>query len=255
MSTDAMPASPTASAEPASWPVLSRNERRVLGVLIEKAKTTPDSYPLTLHALITGCNQKHNREPVLSLSDVDVEEAVAALKKHGLVQQITGSGRTDKYRHVVYDAWKVEKVQLAILGELLLRGPQTEGQLRGRASRMEPIPDLDQLRAPLRMLSERRLVVYLTPEGRRGTIVTHGFHGSDELKRLKEQAGAEFDATPAPAVSVSSEPSRSNGGLERRLEAVERELAALRSEVQRLAARLDAPPPLAPELTADAKMY
>ena len=65
------------------------------------------------------------------------------------MQQITGSGRTDKYRHAVYDVWKVDKVQVAILGELLLRGPQTEGELRGRASRMEPIADLDQLRAQL----------------------------------------------------------------------------------------------------------
>ena len=76
----------------------------------------------------------------------------------------------------MYDAWKVGKVEAALLTELLLRGPQTEGELRGRASRMEPIEDLESLRALLKPLAERRLVVYLTPQGRRGTVLTHGFH-------------------------------------------------------------------------------
>jgi uncharacterized protein YceH (UPF0502 family) len=92
---------------------------------------------------------------------------------------------------VAYEAWKVDKVELTVLAELLLRGAQTEGELRGRASRMEPIDDLDQLRAVLKRLAERRLVVYLTPEGRRGTVLTHGFHATGELERLRAQhAGA-----------------------------------------------------------------
>jgi len=240
----------TDSAAPtAAWPVLQPNERRVLGVLVEKAKTTPDAYPLTLNALVTGCNQKNNRDPVTSLDEVDVEQAVAALKKLGLVQQITGSGRTDKYRHVVYDAWKVDKVQLAILAELLLRGPQTEGELRGRASRMEPIPDLEQLRTQLKALSERGLVVYLSPEGRRGTIVTHGFHAPEELQRQRLRAEV-ADGSSSEAVDhrPASAP-RSASLLESRVDALERELATLKGALAALEARLTAA-----GLTAPSKM-
>src|SRR5262249_14942459 len=132
------------AAPSAAWPVLSFHERRVLGVLVEKAKTTPDIYPLSLNALVTGCNQKSNREPVLNLSDAEVEEALANCQKKGLVVKITG-GRVERWRHTLYESWHVDKVELAILAELLLRGPQTEGELRARASRMESIADLDAL--------------------------------------------------------------------------------------------------------------
>src|SRR5205085_1668787 len=134
-------ASPAASA----WPVLSLHERRVLGVLVEKAKTTPDTYPLSLNALVAGCNQKSNRDPLLDLTDDDAEQALADCQKKGLATKIIG-GRVVRYRHYLYEAWKVEKVALAVLAELLLRGPQTERELRGRASRMAPIDDVEALR-------------------------------------------------------------------------------------------------------------
>src|SRR6516225_7304859 len=151
---------------PAAWPVLSPLERRVLGVLVEKAKSTPDIYPLSLNSLVTGCNQKSNRDPILNVSDLEVEEALASVQKKGLAVKITG-GRVERWRHILYEAWHVEKVELAVLAELLLRGPQTEGELRARASRMEPIADLEALRAVLRPLTQRRLIIYLMPEGRR----------------------------------------------------------------------------------------
>src|SRR5207302_2767284 len=170
------PDSPSAPAPaPVAWPVLSVHERRVLGVLVEKAKTTPDAYPLSVNALVTGSNQKSNRDPLLNLSEVEMEEALVRCQKKNLAIKITG-GRVVRWRHSLYEAWHADKVELAVLAELLLRGAQTEGELRGRASRMEPIDDLDALRAVLRNLVERRLVVYLTPEGRRGTTLTHGFH-------------------------------------------------------------------------------
>src|SRR5262245_53337263 len=128
-----------------SWPVLSLPERRVLGVLIEKQKSTPDAYPMSLNALVTGCNQKSNRDPVTDYEDFEVEEALRDGQKKGLVIKIEGSGRVEKWRHNLYDAWKADKTEMAVLAELLLRGPQTEGELRGRASRMEPIEDLDAL--------------------------------------------------------------------------------------------------------------
>src|SRR6476659_6652589 len=119
------------------WPVLDAKARRVLGVLIEKAKTTPDAYPLTLNALVTGCNQKSNRDPIMELDEADVEETLRGLKAHAIVVKVFG-GRSERWRHLLYETWNVDKLELAILGELLLRGPQSEGDLRGRASRMEP---------------------------------------------------------------------------------------------------------------------
>ena len=176
---------PAATPAPEPLPVLESVERRVLGVLIEKAKTTPDAYPLSLNALVTGCNQKSNRDPVMNLSDAEVENALSGLQKKSLVNRLQGSGRVERWRHIAYETWKVDKVELAILAELLLRGPQTEGELRARASRMEPIDDLDQLRVILKRMTERQFVVYLTPEGRRGTVLTHGFHTPAELDRLR----------------------------------------------------------------------
>jgi uncharacterized protein YceH (UPF0502 family) len=148
-----------------------------------------------MNSLVTGCNQKSNRAPLMNLTDLEVEEALAGAQKKGLVMKITG-GRVERWRHALYEAWRVEKVELAVLAELLLRGPQTEGELRARASRMEPIDDLDALRTVLKPLAERRLVVYLSCEGRRGTTVTHGFHEPEELERLR---GAELASADEPA--------------------------------------------------------
>src|SRR6516165_11300834 len=183
------------------WPVLDVHERRVLGVLVEKAKTTPDTYPLSVNALTTGCNQKSNRDPILNLSDLEVEDTLARCQKKGLTVKITG-GRVVRWKHNLYDAWTHDKVELAVLGELLLRGPQTEGELRSRASRMEPIDDLDALKAKLRPLVERNLVVYLTAEDRRGATLTHGFHDARELEMLKRHAAA----APAAVASAPAPP-------------------------------------------------
>ena len=130
-------------AAPQDWPVLTMTERRVLGVLVEKSKTTPDTYPMSINALVTGCNQKSNRDPILDLSDVEVRGHPGQCSEEGSDDPGHGLGRVERWKHAMYDAWKVGKVEAAILTELLLRGPQTEGELRSRASRMEPIDDLD----------------------------------------------------------------------------------------------------------------
>lgn len=193
--------SDTANDPTPDWPPLSLVERRILGVLIEKAKTTPDVYPLSLNSLVTGCNQKNNRDPLLSLTDAEVEDALEAAAKKGLVSRISGS-RVEKWRHLLYETWKADKVELAVLAELLLRGPQTEGELRGRASRMEPIDDLETLRQVVRRLAERKLVFYLGPENRRGTMVTHGFHAPDELPHVRARfADSLGGLNPAPTPS------------------------------------------------------
>jgi len=151
---------------------LDANERRVLGVLIEKAKTTPDQYPLSLNALVTGCNQKSNRDPVMTLDEEQVMRSVLSLRKAGAMAEVFGSGKIPRYRHLAYEWLGVDKEELAILAELLLRGEQTEGDLRGRASRMDPIPDLDVLRTHLDRLADKGLVVWLSPRAAAGCSPT-----------------------------------------------------------------------------------
>src|SRR5260370_18303348 len=122
------PESPAPVAEtPAPWPVLSALERRLLGVLVEKAKTTPDIYPLSMNSLVTGCNQKSNRDPVMNVSDFEVEEALTGAQKKGLVVKITG-GRGERWRHILYETWPVGKVARPGLAGLLLRGPQSAAE-------------------------------------------------------------------------------------------------------------------------------
>lgn len=187
MSSDASQPQPaTPAPKPETWDPLSVYERRVLGVLVEKQKTskTADSYPLTLNSLTTGCNQKSNRDPVTDLTEDEVEETLTALQKKGFVTRITG-GRVERFRHELYDRWTRNGPQLAVLAELLLRGPQTKGELRGRAARMDPIDTLDQLDEIVKPLLDRRLVVWVTEADRRGAVLTHGFHTPDEWARLK----------------------------------------------------------------------
>ncbi len=153
--------------EPAerAWVPLTAPERRVLGVMVEKAKTTPDVYPLTLAAIVTGCNQKSNRDPVTAYDADDVEETLRHLRKKGAVILVEAGGRVVRYKHTLYEWLKVNKVELAVMAELLLRGAQTEGDLRARASRMEPLADLAALQANLDTLLAKDLIVYLTPPG------------------------------------------------------------------------------------------
>ena len=227
-----------ADPPPPTWEPLSVDERRILGVLVEKQKTskTADSYPLTLNSLTTGCNQKSNRDPVLDLTDDEVEETLTSLQKKGLVMRMTG-GRVDKFRHLLYESWTRDGPQLAVLAELLLRGPQTRGELRGRASRMAPIDTLDDLEGVLKPLVERRLAVNLSPPDRRGALVTHGFHAPDELARLKSaHANAPVDDTPvarptaiAPGVSPDA-----LAAVEAKLSAAVAEIGALRGTVSTL---------------------
>src|SRR5713226_3507897 len=216
-----------------SWPVLSFIERRVLGVLVEKQKTT-DAYPLSPNALVTGCNQKSNRDPIMDLNDAQVDDAMISVQKKGLALRVV-SGRVDKWKHQLYEVWNVNGVELAILAELLLRGPQTEGELRGRASRMDAIADVDALRALLKPLAERKLVVYLTPEGRRGTIMTHGFHDPQELERLKLRFANAVSEAESPLPNPSHLPvSPTNVDLslfESRLSEAQTQIAELRDQV------------------------
>lgn len=168
---------------------LDSNERRVLGTLIEKAKTTPDQYPLSLNALVAGCNQKSNRDPVMNLDEEQVVNALASLRKINAVAEVFGNGSLARYRHLAYEWLGVGKEELAIIAELLLRGEQSEGSLRGRASRMDDIPDLPTLRGHLDALAARGLVVWLTPPGR-GRMLTHGLLPPEKLEKVRAAVAA-----------------------------------------------------------------
>src|SRR5262245_19756066 len=166
------------------WQPLSLRQRRVLGVLIEKAKTTRDAYPMTINGLVAGCNQKSNREPQMNLSADDVEQVLEELRGMGAVTEVQGSGRVAKYRHHAYEWLGVEKTELAVMTELLLRGEQTLGELRGRAARMEPIVDMAALKPVVDGLVHKGLMIELTSPGR-GQIVSHNLYKERELTELK----------------------------------------------------------------------
>jgi uncharacterized protein len=213
---------------------LTAVQARVIGCLIEKQITTPDQYPLSLNALTNACNQKSNRDPVLALTEAEVQAALDALAAKHLVLERSGFGsRVPKYQHrfcnTGFGTLEFTPQQVAILCELLLRGPQTPGELRSRASRMGELHDVSEVEAALNDLAAHAdgpFVVRLAREpGRRESRYAHLF--GDE---------------PPPAASEEAEvpvalPSGSSTAA--RLEAVERELAALRREVDELRQRLD----------------
>ena len=139
-------------------------EARILGVLIEKEFTTPDQYPLSLNALASGCNQKSNRDPVLELNDSEIRAGIERLRPKGLVGAAHGAGaRVEKYRHQAGAVWQLTPVELAVVAELLLRGAQMPGELRGRADRMSKIETLEMLASLLENLRQKGFVRRLEP--------------------------------------------------------------------------------------------
>jgi hypothetical protein len=135
-------------------------EARLIGCLIEKQITTPDQYPLSLNSLVSACNQKSNREPVMSLDEPTVQHTLDALSRKHLILERSGFGsRVPKYQHLFcnteYGTLKFSPQELAIVCELLLRGPQTPGELRSRASRMASFTDVSEVEAVLQSLLER----------------------------------------------------------------------------------------------------
>ncbi len=220
-------------AEKPSWQPLSAIQRRVIGVMVEKAKTTPAAYPLTLNAIRTACNQKSNRDPAMNLEPEDVENALDELRSLGAVVEVHGDGRVIKYRHMLYDWLGVEKVELAVMAELLLRGAQTVGDLRGRAARMDTIADVAALRPILESLRSKGLVVPLNAEGR-GHAVTHGLYQPEKLQRIKDRfaSSATAPAGPQPQPRPSHQPSppvvAASPELQNRVDQLNSELRELR---------------------------
>ncbi len=130
-------------------------ELRVLGCLLEKELTTPEYYPLSLNALTNACNQKSNRDPVMSLEETDVVRGLEGLRMKHMVVQSADSGRVPKYRHILAERHRLEPPELAILCELMVRGAQTVGELRTRGERMHPFQELAAVETVLAELAER----------------------------------------------------------------------------------------------------
>lgn len=182
------------------WQPINSLERRILGVLVEKAKTVPESYPMTVNGITTGCNQKNNRYPLMSIESDQLDTPLEHLRDLGAIAVVQGNGRTEKYRHYLNDWLGVEKSEMAVMIELLLRGAQTEGELRQRASRMEPIADLTTLRNILHSLKQKNLIISLTNDGR-GHVVTHNLYEPRELEKVRRDYDAQSPATSGGAGS------------------------------------------------------
>ena len=220
---------------------LSSRQRRVLGVLIEKGLTTPEYYPLTLKAVMTGCNQKSNRSPVVDYDEDVIEETLDQLKELGLVGVLhPDSGRSLRYRHYVRKRYEFSEPQIAILGELLCRGRQTLGELRGRASRMVPIENLSLLRSELNDLLTRGYIQASGSLERRGVEVDHALFRANENRGGMPALPAETASVSAPAAVSAAAPamaaplSVSQSIDNAKADALENQISELRSQNQEL---------------------
>jgi uncharacterized protein YceH (UPF0502 family) len=214
---------------------LSAVEARIIGSLIEKQITTPDQYPLSLNALVNACNQKSNREPLMQLDEATVKAAVEGLSRRHFVVEKSGFGsRVPKYQQIFcnteFGSLRFSPPETAIVCELLLRGPQTPGELRARVSRMAELPDPGIIEGLLTGLASR-------PEG---AIVTQlpreaGRRDSRWANLFEEVPDVTAAETPAP--SVARAPAAAMGApgeLAARVAALEAEVAGLRAELQAL---------------------
>jgi uncharacterized protein YceH (UPF0502 family) len=215
-----------------SLPSLSLLETRVLGVLVEKQHTVPDTYPLTLNALVSGCNQKSSRDPVIDASEAEVQAAVDRLKSLALVMETSG-GRTMRYSQNVGKVLGIPPQSVALLAVLFLRGAQTAGELRMNSERLHRFGDILAVQAFLEELAERRegaLVRELArAPGARETRWAHLVSGEPAEPASMPQAAN--DAVHAPAVGEIAT-------LKARVDRLEEELAALRETVRKLSADL-----------------
>ncbi len=213
---------------------LNFEERRVLGTLVEKAYTTPEQCPLSLNSLVNGCNQKSCRDPVSCLDEGLVLDTLDALRERGLVVQVRSVGsRVDRWRQCCADVLSLSPKENAVLAELLLRGPQTDGELRQRASRMVKLESLADVDETLRSLMEREppLAARQSPPGRkRGVKFMHTLYAADE----PHAPTIGVDDTPEASVEVGDRPRSA------RSSALEEEVASLRAELHALAERVDA---------------
>jgi len=200
--------------------ILNETEARIVGALVEKQLTTPEYYPLTLNALVNACNQKNNREPVMSLDETTVSNALERLRDRNIVYVFYGStSRVPKYKHMLPSIYELEPAEVAVIAVLLLRGPQTLGELRERTGRMHEFDSLGEVQETLDELARREdpLVIKLERlAGQKDARYAHLLSGAIDVEALA-------------AAQVTS--SRGNIGGNERIEKLEAEVAALRTEL------------------------
>jgi hypothetical protein len=211
---------------PAEEIVLNAAEARVLGSLMEKEAMTPEYYPLSLNALKNACNQRSNREPLMDLSEDEVQQALNKLEELGLAGPARGSeGRVAKYEHRLGEAFNFSRAETALVCVLLLRGPQTPGELRQRAERIYSFGEIADVLAGLQKLAERTPSLAAALPRQPGT---------------KELRYAQLLSGSGPVESLAAEPTRSRSAEpDERVERLEAELAELRAEVAALRERID----------------
>jgi uncharacterized protein len=200
-------------------------EIRVLGCLLEKQRTTPDAYPLSLNGLRLACNQSTNRDPVVEYDEETIREALHRLSRRRFTRLASGHGsRAAKYRHLLDEALGLDRAQLAVLAVLMLRGPQTPGELRARTDRLHHFDGAAALHDVLEGLIERELVARLTRRpGQKEERYEHLLSGEQE-------PGPDAVPVPGPTTAQPAAPSVDEGRIER----LERELAEVRDEVASL---------------------
>jgi uncharacterized protein len=201
---------------------LTPQEIRVLGCLLEKQRTTPDAYPLSLNALRLACNQSTNRDPVVDYDEATIRDALHRLERRGFTRLASG-GRAPKYRHLLAEALPMDSAQQAVMCVLMLRGPQTPGELKQRAERMHAFGELSGVHNTLEQLIARELVARL--ERRPG----HKEERYVQLLQDDEQAEDSFALAPVSVSHATGESTRMSGD----------ELAELRERVERLEAQVE----------------
>ena len=209
-------------------PLLNPTEARILGCLMEKQRTTPEQYPLTLNALVNACNQKSSRHPVMNLEAGEIGHQVNRLRDRGLIHA-SFSGRTERYDHKLVGTYLLTREEQAVLTVLLLRGPQTPGELRTNAGRMAEFADLGKVADAVQGLLARTPALAMElPRlpGKREERYLHLLCGAPDA--------AEMAAMNAAAATGAPPPEPSGGGQEGRIEALEAEVERLGADLDRL---------------------
>jgi uncharacterized protein YceH (UPF0502 family) len=217
--------------------ILTEIETRVLGSLIEKDITTPDYYPLSLNALVNACNQKNNREPVMTLAEESVRAALATLQEKRLAGPAGGAdSRVPKYEHRLQEVFNFDRREIAIVCVLLLREPQTPGELRGRTERMYHFEELDDVVSTLDRLAQREpplARVLPRQPGTKESRYTHLFAGEPQISDVAASSGSESSKHSGPsAADRLAHLEEEVATLRRELSEVQQQLAAFRKQFE-----------------------